>query len=565
MAYVDPIDINLFNLGDLGTFQSRDITESIVDFNVSLSLSGSSQVGVAVIDPGFTYAKSNYFQIRRDIFYRNMWFEISAVETQRSGAVHPLYNLECRSKAVQLMKRDKKPEAYRGMRAYDFAYAVAKRFNLNFVGEQTTKKQSIVKGKSRNSDDSVWTVLQSLASEQKFICFESEGTLFFCSEQFLLGKWGDPNFSYGQFYFIPFHYPESDDPAFASVKDKYVLLEQPQLRRSDDDIKAASGSMLVDRFNGVNLRPGMTIYLGGIPDFESFYLITDVTFSEGTPEPVQVQFRVPVDPTKENISTSTSSSSSTTAGRTGGNPIGTPPGGNTSRPPASITAQGSRKYTTEALGYMRYKGSRSSVISQAVYDAVRSLLEHETRAEVVLQQIRGNTSLNKSEKEIVEKIYAMYTTGQPAKVLGVAGGVSQTAVNQRLLDLEARYDRVATNVTPSASTSPIISSPKPAQGNINLVNSYIDDFIERRARNYVQVSSSRSSLDSAKNLSKSRAKAIFNDLPTKQSKISEMKRLSKLWSKPTDQVKYDALRQARVLSILIPGYTNSDGIPPSYK
>ena len=142
MAYVDPIDLDLFKLGDLGTLQARDVTDAIVSFSTSLSISGSSEVKVGIVDPDFAMASANYFQIRRDIFYRNLWFEIAAVETQRSESIHPLYNLECRSKGVQLMKRDKKPEAYRGMSGFEFAKKVAKDFKLNFVGQQATKKLS---------------------------------------------------------------------------------------------------------------------------------------------------------------------------------------------------------------------------------------------------------------------------------------------------------------------------------------------------------------------------------------------------------------------------------------
>ena len=41
------------------------------------------------------------------------------------------------------------------------------------------------------------------------------------------------------------------------------------------------------------LRPGMTIYVDGVPTFEDFYLITDVSFDHMSTTPVQISFRKP--------------------------------------------------------------------------------------------------------------------------------------------------------------------------------------------------------------------------------------------------------------------------------
>lgn len=553
-SYFDPIDVSLFNLGDLSTFQSRDITEAIIDFSVSLSSEQSSQIAVTALDPSFTFAKANYFQVRRDIFYRNLWFEISAVSTQRSSALFPEYQIECRSKAIQLMKRDKRPEAYRGMSAYEFAFTIAQRFGMNFVGEQTTKKPAVVKGKTRNSDDSVWTVLRSLASEQQFICFESENTLFFCSEKFLLGKWGDPNYAYGDFKFVPFFYPDSDDPVWVAAQQKYILLEQPSLRRSDDDIHAASGSMLVDRYNGVNLRPGMTIFLGGIPDFESFYLITEVTFNEGSNEPVQVQFRLPVDPDKETISTSTSQGSSPNGGKRGNNKIGDAPGDGSTQIPRDepLSASGARSYATEALRRIGYRGSNANLIRSAVADAIPPLLGQTTAdasqrtIESLKKRIRNNTRLSELERDYAESIFIAYVTNKPVASLGVAGGLSRASVNE-MADYAARkFQAVESNPTPllrsSASTTRSLSSAS--------ANS-IEQYIRSKA-------AQRTGIDEAITATKTAARRILN-LGTLSLKQAEFKRLEKAWqTTQLDRTKYASLTQASVLNEIASGWDNKN-------
>jgi hypothetical protein len=291
-----PVDKNLIQIGDVASNQMRDISEAITSFDVSLTMDGASELTLEVLDINFAFAKANYFQVRRDVFYQNLIFEIVVVEVQGSDSVHPIYRLSCRNKNVQMMKRDKSPEAYKGVSASEYAKTVARRFNMNYVVEDTTKKQSIVKGRNAQSDESVWTVLQRSASDAQFVCFETDNILFFCSQQFLLGKWGDPRYKFGAATFVPFGWPEPNETFYPGAGKRYMLLDVPNVRRSDDDPMDADGNLLVDRANGRLLRPGMTIWLGGVPDFESTYLITGVEFNEGVPDPVTVSFRTPLKP-----------------------------------------------------------------------------------------------------------------------------------------------------------------------------------------------------------------------------------------------------------------------------
>jgi hypothetical protein len=299
MASFDPIDKDLFQIGDIATDQMRDISEFVTSFDVSFSMDASSELSIEILDPDFKFGGANYFQIRRDILYNRNIFEIAAVEVSGSQSEHPLYRIQARNKGVQMMKRDKTPEAYRGISSSDYARTVAKKFNLDVVIEETTKKQSIVKGRSGKNDESVWDVLQRSANDAQFVCFEVDGILFFCSQQFLLGKWGDPKYKYGDATFIPYGWPEPNETAFPGAGSKYVLIDLPQVRRSDDNPMDSEGSINVERTNGRLLRPGMTVTLNGIPDFEALYLITSVDFSEGTPDPVRIGLRTPVKPTED--------------------------------------------------------------------------------------------------------------------------------------------------------------------------------------------------------------------------------------------------------------------------
>jgi hypothetical protein len=295
MSFI-PIDANLVRLGDIPSNVSVDISEAIISFDVSLTLDMSSQLTIEIIDKDFRFAKANYFQIRRDVFYQDLIFEITRVDVSRSSSLEPLYRIVARSKNIQLMKRDKKPESFRGQTATQFASIIAQRFNMGFFGENTIKAQTIVKARNSKNDESTWVVLERVASDNKFIIFETNNILFFTSEKNLLGKWGDPSYTLDGQKIVPFGWPEQDTQKFPDSNRKYILLEMPTFGRSDDDVNEADGTLVVDRENGRLLRPGMTVNISGIPDFEENYLISSVEFSEGVPDPVRISFRTPVKP-----------------------------------------------------------------------------------------------------------------------------------------------------------------------------------------------------------------------------------------------------------------------------
>jgi hypothetical protein len=568
MAYFDNIDINLFSLGDLGTFSNRDIVQALTELNISLTISGSSEVSVSVIDPDFRMAKANYFQIRRDAFYKGLLFEIAAVETSRSEGIHPKHQLDCRSKAIQLMKRDKRPEAFNGISGYDLAQRMALRYNMNFVGQKDAKKQATVKSNSGTTDDSVWSVLQSAAGEQEFVCFVSDNTLFYASEKWLLGKWGDPKFAYGDIKFIPFIWPEPTVDFLPEAIDKYVLLDMPTVRRSDDDVRAASGSMTVDRANGVLLRPGMTIFLGGMHGFDGFYLISDVQFSEGTFQPVQVQFRTPVDPNKENISTDGTKKETTNSGGNGDeNGIGGPDTDEENKFAtdfSKLNATDSKKYVTDFLANYRYGGSNANLIQDAVMKAAKYLVEggDPANAESLIKTF--STKLSAADKTLAENILWGFMFSIPLRTYAVAGGLSADAFAKIKEGYISTTTSGVTTITPAKG--PTDSSG--ASGGTNLlgpkqiypsaVNTLIDSYIDGQ---WIQAAGITK--ESLKAKAKTLASTIYG-LPTKSEKIKKYNEIKKSYSGGMNSFIYKAVRQEGVVKLLIPPYDSTRSFGQNY-
>lgn len=177
--------------------QQQDIVPLVTEISVSYTMDMASQLSFSVVDIDWKYSQANYFMLRREVILTEIAtgkfsvFEIAAVSVEPGDVINmPKIGVECRTKAIQQMKRDKRLESYKSMSATEFAAIIAERHGLKLYGESTNKVQSIIKSRSTNSDESVWDVLKRLADDNQFVCFESSGTLFFCSERFLLGKLG---------------------------------------------------------------------------------------------------------------------------------------------------------------------------------------------------------------------------------------------------------------------------------------------------------------------------------------------------------------------------------------
>lgn len=267
-----------FSIEVLTTNQLTSVKQAITKLDTSWTMDAVTQITASLFDPQLRMFRANYFMVRRLVRHQALPFEIAAIEIAQGEGNGGQITLECRRREVQQMKRDKTPEAYGGVSATDYAAIVAQKFGLRFVGEPTSTQRSITKTSSADNDESVWDVLTRLAGEAQFQLFESDGTLYFASQEWLLGKWGNYTFTY------PF-----------DIASPFQVLEIPNCRRSDDDPREAEVRFLLRRtVTTMQLRAGMTITLKGMGEFDQQYLISEVAYSIGQPEPVGVAVRTPV-------------------------------------------------------------------------------------------------------------------------------------------------------------------------------------------------------------------------------------------------------------------------------
>lgn len=380
----------------VGTDVTDDISSRILSMEVSLTSDMASQLTFTIADPGLRMMRANYFQVRQVITYLNTKWEMSVIEIQ-NGQAGEQVTLECRLQAIQKLKRDKGSKVFDEGSPTAFAAARAAQMGLGFFGEPTAPKGTISRIRNDRTDESTWDVLTRLAGDNQFWCFESDGRLFFTSQQFLLGKFAivksntNPGFlstridwttngrvvqwdtqptlvrknpaipgpdgrpvlskgatgahvryfqdvarkRAGQGILVDGIFGNKTLTAVKAVQSFFGISENgvigaqtwgiidflasgyepvggisparysivpigvPGVRKSDDAPEEMSLAFKVEREIGKQFRPGMTVFVDGVPGFEANCLVTDVQWSEGTSDPVSVTGRtveIPRDP-----------------------------------------------------------------------------------------------------------------------------------------------------------------------------------------------------------------------------------------------------------------------------
>ena len=338
--YADRTRAGSISIADIDFSLMSNIDSSIISVNVEYSMDLVSKLTFSVLDIGLEMINRNYFMIGRDVFYKTstfgfiddvyfpgespqprnvtQLFEIADITINQGPGNNPVVQVICYTKAIQQMKRDRKSGSWKG-NGTDFVNRAARKYGLKFFGEKTSKSKTINKASGDKQAESLWDVIQSLASDAKFVVFEADGCLFFGSEKWLLNKWGIKKETTSVINkktkklertvkrFIPIRYiqPGLQNPwALNSDNDEpfykgFELVSFPNLRMSDNNPYDGDGSIVVTRENASGLRPGMTIRFSGVNNFEGSYLITSVTFDDISPNPVSISFRKPQKEEKE--------------------------------------------------------------------------------------------------------------------------------------------------------------------------------------------------------------------------------------------------------------------------
>lgn len=266
-----------------------DISPLITRASVSYSLTTGMSLSVTVEDSQMDLLRNNYFQLNQPFTWEDTRLLVASVEIAPGDHGGVTINVEMLERVFQLMKKDFSPEAYKSANGFDYARKVAAKYKLQFVGERVKGKQQTIKVKSKNNRESTWAVLQRAASDNQYMCFIADNTLFFASPKYLLGQWGIDTVQSGAktIRYVPLKYEEGA----LRTENRFILMSVPDMRLSVDSPKEGEGSAKIWGPSATQLRAGMTVAVRGLGSvFNGEFLITSVAYDYGSPEPVNISF-----------------------------------------------------------------------------------------------------------------------------------------------------------------------------------------------------------------------------------------------------------------------------------
>ena len=300
-----------------------EVRERLISVDINYSMRMASELTFSVLDEDLRMISKNYFSIGRVVAYLSetfgtiesttlpdvsqrqlQLFEIANIGVSQGPGENPTVTVTCYSRAVQQMKRDRKPGTVSGS-GTEFVKRAAHKYGLKFWGENTSKSKSINKASAGSKSESLWDVMTKLAGDAKFVLYEVDGYLIFASEKFILKRWGTHEAPLTeaqkkskdkkvktQNKYIPLTWKNKKTDG-SDLREDLQLLEIPSITMTENNPWDASGSAQIDRFNAVRLRPGMTVKLGGISTYNGYYLIDSVSFADISPDPVSITFKKP--------------------------------------------------------------------------------------------------------------------------------------------------------------------------------------------------------------------------------------------------------------------------------
>lgn len=302
------VNFDSMELGEVGA-ANVSIRDSIVSFEFELSAKLVSQISFVVEDPDFMMLNSNYFMIGRTVTFtipivlanfseefqeavstlypglaedgvvnKKYQFEIAAITVDHK--TRDTIRVEARTKAIQEMKRDKKPESFGRISPTQFASNMAARHGLTFFGESTPVDGNIAKEQSEQNDESTFDVLARLAREVEFMFFEANGVLFFASENYIIEN--QPS--------IEIEVPTLDENA--------DLFAVATTVRKSADSKASAATFqtsLLKNLASITLFPGVGVNIEGLNNFDKTFMIDRVAFDGSAAGFVSISGTTPKD------------------------------------------------------------------------------------------------------------------------------------------------------------------------------------------------------------------------------------------------------------------------------
>lgn len=289
-----------------------DAAAAVLSGTLTLDYEGVTELALTVADPDLELTSSRLLGKGSTIDYLGLRLVVASNElSDASGG--PQVAVTARAAGVRRLRGDKGAHVWRGLTPTQVAASVAKKAGVKFVGQASSKRRQIRRGKKESS----WGLITRLAKELGYVSFEAEGTVYF----------GKPTWLLAQAKTVRrVSWSPGDDQGSGG------LAGFPGCRWAEDSKKnAAEVTLELVGDDADSWRPGDAVILDGVATFSGRYLVTKVTIPLDDTSNVEVTASTPVDPKPEPPAKKASSKTGAAAGAAGS-------GGVTSNTVAKIVA-----------------------------------------------------------------------------------------------------------------------------------------------------------------------------------------------------------------------------------
>ena len=260
------------------------IIEAVTEFTIDLTSKGASQIKLGIVDWDFSILSTGLFRRRTPMTYGDLKMEIAVVETGDSPSPRGIQIIG-RSSGVQAFKRNKTTVVRRNLSPSDFLRIEAGLVGATVVAQPSPKRSSISRKSTDSQFESTWDVMSKLANELGYLFFEANNVFYFGQPTWFVTRTDATKHQ------IAFTMTETEENV------RFPVFGTPECRMSEDDLRAATVTLMLDRTNATTIRPGDLVEFSGVPTFEGDYIVSAVGWSVLKPgEPVSVSLETPIDP-----------------------------------------------------------------------------------------------------------------------------------------------------------------------------------------------------------------------------------------------------------------------------
>lgn len=265
---------------------------------IDLAMSEGSQLTIVFDDEDLSLAASHRLFMGARIEYAGLRFIVEDIGVGGDKGP-PQLTVKALSAAVHNMKDERGAKVVSNVSPTEYAFAAAKKYGLSFVGQTSYRRVQIARGEAKPGTqelgESEWEVLQRLAGEIGFVCFESYNVLFFVKPSYLAHDKPQLTKTHMVVYPSAAKYL-SNRPDLAAMF--LTPLSVPAINHTlNDKLKDVfTGTITLRWESGSKVRPGEKITLEGVTGFDGTYLIDHVPIPVDGHSQIEVSIVSPIDP-----------------------------------------------------------------------------------------------------------------------------------------------------------------------------------------------------------------------------------------------------------------------------